>query len=224
LQQEQLARHILQLLFRIDEALAPEYVSVGSRWDTVNQEAIEELARWWPQQKNISLERRRPFQSAAVISMWPTVTGGYSSFFYWLSARYVGLPHGLPNFLGFANALYELLRPTYGNIHPTQDALAMATIHDPKYGKTIIPTELKKGLPAVYWGNFFGPDYVSLISKSTMQQVSALQTFELSDGGVLVLTTSTPLEIDHDLQAQIRDEIGHEFFFEWGKTSPARVP
>lgn len=223
LRQEELARRVLQLLFANDAALAPEYVSVGERWKRVGVEDIGKLSRWWPKQVNISLERRAPFESAVAIAMGGA-SSDYNSLSFWVATDYFSDRDNLHRFLEFSIALYETLSPAYGYIHPTKDELAMSTVDDPRYGKTIVPINLRKGLPAVYWGNFFGPAYVSLIGKRALLQLSGYRKTELVDGGLLILTTRTPLELDHDIQDRVKNEIGEDFFYEWGKNGPGRVP
>jgi hypothetical protein len=223
LRNEQFARRILQLLFTADESFAPEYVSIGERWKRIGAEDIERLSRWWPKQINVSLERRTPFESAVAISMGGA-SGGHNSLILWVATDYFRDQENVHRFLELTIALYETLASDYGYVHPTKDELAMSTVDDPRYGKTIVPINLEKGLPAVYWGNFFGPAYVSLIGKRTLLQLSGYQKIELADGGLLVLTTRTPLALDHAMQDQVKNEIGKEFFYERGKDSRGGVP
>lgn len=223
LRQELLARPVLQLLFGSDATYAPEYVSVGNRWKRVGVEDIEQLSQWWPRQINVSLERRIPYKSAMAVSMGQAASG-FNSISCWITTDYFGEPANLDSFLELSTDLYELLSPTFGYIHPTKDELLMSTVNDPKYGKTIVPINLQKGLPAVYWGNFFGPAYVSLIGRGTLLELTVHRKIELADGGLLILTTHTPLELDHDIQERAKNEIGQDFFYEWGKNTPGRVP
>jgi hypothetical protein len=215
LRQKPLSKRLLQLLFTYDKRFSPEYIGVGNGWKRVTEKKIEDIVRFWPKQLNVSFERRTTFASTVVISLGQLARGGYSTFHFWLDTSYFVVPNRLGHYLEFSLALYDLLSPSYGSIHPTGDAIAMKTVVDPKYGRMIVPTDLNKGLPAVYWGNFFGPDYVSLIGRISLLKLRSSQTIELNDGGILILTTPTPLELDHELQTQIKKEIGEDFFYKW---------
>jgi hypothetical protein len=223
LRQERLAQRLLQLYFTFDESFAPEYMSHGNEWRPVTTSEIGALSRDWPRHVNHSLERRSRFASAMAVSMGGAASG-YSTANFWLSDEYFHFPSNTQRFLYFSDAIYELLSPAYGYIHPTRDVLSMSTIQDPRYGRTLVPVNLKKGLPGVYWGNYFGPKYVGLIGKPTLMKTSVVGKTELSDGGVLLVTTSTPLEPKHTIQTQVKSEIGDEYFYEWGRTTSAKVP
>jgi len=90
--------------------------------------------------------------------------------------------------------LYVLISPSYGSIHRTQDGLEMATVHDPKYGKTIVPTDLKRGCGR-FLGQLLRPEYVDLVGRQRLLSAPCEVARELPDGGVLILLASSPLAL-----------------------------
>lgn len=204
-------KSFLEKIFTFDKRFAPEFVSYKDRWQALNPDIIDRLNKEWTQTFNLSFERRSPFRSAFVFSKG-RVANGFNVFSFWLSQEYFIDTNDTNRFLDFCIAIYEVLSPSYGYIHPTQDIIAMRTYEDPKYGKTIRPVNLKLGLPDIYWGNFFGKSYVSQIGKSHLYQTDCFKITEMSDGGVLFLTTQSPLIPDHDIQLHIMKEIGYEYF------------
>jgi hypothetical protein len=219
--EEEFARRFLTLFLSAASRFAPEYISVGSRWQRIGTEDIEKIVKSWPAQANISLERRTAYASAVTLSMGRAASG-YSLVSFWLSGDFFAVPSNVSSYLSFSTMLYNLLNPTYGYIHPVQDAINMSKVHDAKYGEIIIPINLTKGLPAIYWGNFFGPDYVNLIGKTRLLQTTAYQVVEMSDTGLFLRTTASPLNVDHESQTQIKGQIGQEYFYDWGASESTR--
>lgn len=222
LKKEEFAKQFLKLFFISDSRFAPEYISVGDKWQRIEFEDVEEIARNWPRQINASLERRTDYTSAIAVSMGKAASG-YNLVNFWLNKDFFFNLDNIHAFLDFSFRLYNLIRPTYGYIHLTEDSINMSTVYDTKYGKTIVPINLSKGLPAIYWGNFFGPDYVSLIGKTKFLHSSAFRVVEMSDTGLFLRTTDSPLNIDHETQNQIMNSIGREFFYEWGSNRSTRT-
>jgi hypothetical protein len=222
LKREEFAKQFLKQFFTVDSYFTPEYISVGHKWQKIGFEDVEGITRNWSKQTNISLERRTGYTSAIAVSMGKAANG-YNLVNFWLNRDFFLNIENTPVFLDFSFGLYGLINPVYGYIHLTKDAINMSTINDAKYGKTIVPINLNKGLRSIYWGNFFGPDYVSLIGETRLLQTNTFQIVKLSDGGLFLSTTDSPLNIDYEIQIEIMKKIGQEFFYEWGTNKSNKV-
>lgn len=222
LNEEEFARQFLKLFFTVENRFSPEYMSVGNKWKRIGFKDVEEIARNWPRQKNIPFERRTEYPSAIALSM-RKAANGYNLVNFWLNTDFFANLDHVQIFLDLCFRIYDLINTTYGYIHLTKDAISMSTVDDAKYGKTIVPINLNKGLPAIYWGNFFGSDYVSLIGKTKLMDLSIFRIAEMSDGGLFLRTTDSPLNINHEIQTQIINRIGQEFFYEWGSNKSNRT-
>ncbi len=135
-------------------------------------------------------------------------------------------------FLTFAETAYSLFAPVYGSIGHTRD----------RYRKTVLETPIQVsgrilheeahisvnptwGLPGIYWANFLGPKFVSFYSQTKLLAAPVYAKKELSDGGFLILTSSSPLDYPkaetEKLEQDLIEYLGRDTIFD--KNSPDRI-
>jgi hypothetical protein len=72
------------------------------------------------------------------------------------------------------------------------------------------------GLPDLYWINVFGPPYVKLFTREKLLRIPAYKVFELSDRGIYLQLTETPMNSEDDKWDQQRrtsiESLGPECF------------
>lgn len=219
MRREQLARQLLSLIYSQGRELAPEVFERRGRQIRIGPSDFEILIKEWERSYNVLLLREAGFESKIAISMGFAASGGFNTLSIWVEEEYFETSVRTEDFLQMSIAIYAVLCPAYGNIHQTRDALQMATVQDPKYGETILPTDLRKGLPGIYWANFFGLEYVEKIGRQRLLSAPCEDIRELPDGGVLILTTPSPLnpslEVNRAKQKALRDYLGEELFAHW---------
>ncbi len=135
----------------------------------------------------------QPIESEIAINLGFTGSKNYQTFLMWINEKYFTQETSIKNFLKFSISLYEVLTPDYGSIHQTNDAINLATVQHVKFGKTVLPIDLKKGLPNIYWANFFSPVFVDLIGKQKLLDAPVYERMDLPNGGLLLITSPSPL-------------------------------
>lgn len=215
---QEFAQQLLGVIYDQGQEFAPELFDDGKRLVPINLTNFDPLIKKWTYFNNITMRRESKFVSEIAISMGFMASGGFNTLSIWVEEEYFESQSRTENFLQMSVTIYDLLCPVYGSIHQTQDAIKMATVQDPRYGQTVIPVDLRKGLPNVFWANFFGPEYVELIGKHKLLSTPCHEIRQLSDGGVLILTTLSPLAPSLEIrtkQKAVRDYWGEDLFYHW---------
>jgi hypothetical protein len=131
--------------------------------------------------------------------------------------------------LQLARRIYEWGNVIHGSIYHAEDRKAQNHFDQPT---SIVDARkvytggnrLEKGLPGMYWANFFGPIYVAFLGRKRFNTVPAYYKEELPDGGFLLLTSSSPLDYQlpevSALKQSIVRHLGQRAFFD--RTKPAR--
>ena len=226
--QQQVARRLLKLICDPQWDFAPTQLDDGKRWIPIDLTGdLEGLVKRWKHWSSVLMRREMQPESQAAIST-RFAASGFNTVSLWVEETYLQSQLHTEDLLRMSIELYVLISPSYGSIHRTQDALEMATVHDPKYGKTIVPTDLKRGLPGVFWANFFGPEYVELVGRQRLLSAPCKVARELPDGGVLILLASSPLALPIETirarQRAFMTYLGEDLFYHWGQSTAARVP
>lgn len=212
------ARDTLRLLREFPE-FEPQAFQVGERWFPIDGEAPDLAIEHWMRSSTATIRGGDPYKAEFVATTTFTAPGGYNNVIFWVEEAYFHVPENVERFLHLSAKMYSLLHSVYGNIHQTDDSIAMATITDSRYGETVVPTDLRKGLPNVYWANYLGPHYVSLIGKERLLATPCDRVQELPDGGVLVILGPSPLaaigEQIRSTQRAIKSYWGDRFFYHW---------
>lgn len=216
-----LAKNLLKILYVQGYKFAPEKYDAGKRWEPIHSDNRNSLVEKWSHSNNILMRGDKEYKSEVAIHMGFAASADYNNIIIWVEESYFTSSNHINNFLEMSIAIYELLSPTYGQIHQTLDTIKMATVTDPKYGETIVPTNLRKGLPGVYWANFFGHHLVEKISKVALSRIPCERIGELDDGGILLVLTQSPLKPSNTTfrsrQKSAKDIIGNELFYQWEK-------
>ena len=209
-----LGRNFLSLIFEIGKDYSPSKIDFGKQWRSVEENNMGPILALWENSDNMLFRREYQYESELAILLGKT-TDGYSIMTYWVDETYFDEEMHIQNFISLAIQLYNLIHPDYGWIHQTQDEISMATIQHPIYGPTIIPVNLAKGFPNIYWGNIFGPENVDSIGRDRLLSAPCYEILELSDGGILIRTSASPLYPNRDRKQQIvlRKYLGESFFY-----------
>ena len=126
----------------------------------------------------------------------------------------------------YSKRLYKLFSSIYANIAHDEDMDRQNTIYTyyraghPREGKWRsmegFGGDIRKGIPGVYWANFFSKVYVEEIGKKKFRTAPCHKRYELFDGGFLLLTSESPLDWQkpevQELRRAMRDHLGYEYF------------
>ncbi len=220
MRQQKVAAQLLEIVYHQGKEIAPEMFDNRGRWVLVDPRDYEVLVKQWEHFTNVLMHRKSRYESELAISMSFAASGSFNTLNLWVEEEYFESPSRITAFLEMSTAIYNLLHPAYGRVHQTQDAIEMATVPDPKYGKTVFPVDLRKGLPGIFWANFFGPEYVKAIGKHKFLSAPNVNVIELLDGGVIALTGSSPLDpflkLNREKRRAIENHLGTNFFQKLG--------
>lgn len=87
-------------------------------------------------------------------------------------------------------------------------------------GRGVGGANLRRGLPGIYWANFFGPKYVEWFGREKFDSIDAYQAERLPDGGWMIISRPEVLTWDEPAirkrEQQIIEQLGRDAFFEMG--------
>jgi hypothetical protein len=207
-----LATGLIRLFLEHAEQFSPNSMEMDGRWRRIDNDSLEEAVAYWARSYNVLLQRQVDYESQLAVSMGGMASGGFNMVDFWIDASFFASREAISSYLQFCVALHDLLKPVYGNIHQTGDAIRMATVDHPKYGPTVMPVDLRKGLPDIYWANFFGPEYASSIGLDRLLTAPCHERRMLEDEGVLLVVTESPLAIRREQQHAVKNHIGLSHF------------
>jgi len=216
LRDRDIGEKFLSILYDYGQDYAPEKVDYGKKWKPLRSNHFSSLLENWPKVNNVLFKRDRKYESeiAILLGDLPKTPKGLSC---WIEESFYRDPSNREQFLETAKLFYDLLHPHYSLIHSAEDMLEMATVQDPRFGKTILPINLEKGFPGIYWANFWGPSYVDKLGRKKLLSAPSYKVEELSDGGLLVLTAPSPLvQSNTELKLrckELKDYIGKDNFY-----------
>lgn len=223
LRRPRIAEQVLMAFYEIDYEFAlTTFDDHGHRLD-VDYSNLRPVLDLWGNSENVLLQRPQKYKAELAISMTQAASG-FNTLSFWLEVSYFHREHSAEQFLTLCRKIYEIMAPAYGSAHLNSEAIAMATVEDSQYGRTIVPVNLKKGLPDIYWANFFGLPYVDLFTKRKLLLADCDKKVELSDGGFLLVTSKSPLKANRHRQNQLKAFLGEQYFFKWRQTSPSLAP
>ena len=207
---------LLSLLYRLGPMIAPAQVDLGGRWQTIEHADLQPVSRMWKQSNSAVFRRMNRHESHLAIVL-RGVGSGFQSVDYYVDEGFFRRPEQVQQFLELSEAIYDLINPVFGSAHETRDSINLSTIHDPRYGRTMLPVNLDKGLPGPYWANYLGPGYVAKLGKTKLLSAPCYQVRELADGGVLLLIAASPLnpatEANRSAQKRLREYLGDDLFY-----------
>jgi hypothetical protein len=195
--------------------LLPNQIDYGLGWRMIDYSNIDSILDFFDTKDNLLFQRENGFQTKLAISQLGKGLG-LKTMNFWVDEAFFTKKQQVNIFLDACIAMYDLLHPEFGLIHQTSDILEMATITGPKY-KTITAINLNKGLPGVYWANFFGPKYVEKLDEHKLLLAPCHKTIKLSDGGILILISPSPLNPEKKenriKQLDIKQHLGKQYFY-----------
>lgn len=149
-----------------------------------------------------------------------------------LHDEYFASDANVSKFIDFSDKLYSIFNSFQGNISHKKDWDLKTVVLAPiKVGDRTVNAEAHmspqptKGLPGVFWANYFGPPFVKFYSKSKLEKAPNYQRRELPDGGYLILTSHSPLDYAKPetkrLEQALIEHLGKDSVFD--KRYPDRV-
>jgi hypothetical protein len=143
---------------------------------------------------------------------------------------YVRQPERLSEWIEFSFGLLELQQAWYARFALGVEQYAKNVMswwtqypraRDPEKGvenEGGVGVELEKGIPGVYWGNYFGPFYVEWFGREKFKTLPCVEKRWLDTGGVFFTTASTPFDWDapeaRQLQQAVKEHLGADAFFD----------
>ena len=77
---------------------------------------------------------------------------------------------------------------------------------------------LEKGIPGIFWGNYFGPFYVDWFGREKFNTLPCSYKKEMPDGGIFFTIVPTPerwnTEEAREMESRIRNHLGVDAFFD----------
>ncbi len=177
---------------------------------------------------DVFLERRRCPKYLFHL-MWyhndaPFHVSGYS-----IEEKWIASSARLEEWLTFCFSLLPLHETWYGHWALTRETEAKQklTWRAPQGARghrrgsvleSLFGGELAKGIPGVFWGNYFGPFYVNWYGREKIQSLPCVEKRDLPDGGIFFTTAPTPFDWDKPewrrLQRQVMVHLGADTFFD----------
>jgi hypothetical protein len=149
---------------------------------------------------------------------------------YHVEQDYVRRPERLSEWLDFSFGLLELQQAWYarfalGAEEDAKNVMSWWTRHprarDPQRGvenEGGVGVELEKGIPGIYWGNYFGSFYVEWFGREKFETLPCVEKRWLDTGGIFFTTASTPFDWDtpqaRRLQQEVKQHLGSAAFFD----------
>jgi hypothetical protein len=209
-----IGEQILSIINILGKNIAPQQVDIGEGWQPISPLNYHFLEPIWPNLNNILFRGGSEYKSQLGLLLGEELSRP-KPITLWIDESYFSNEKHIQMVLDMSIQLYDLVRPEYGSIHSAQEGSNMATFEHPKYGKTILPINLVKGIPGIFWANFFGPKRVDAIGKEKLLSAPWFTTIDLSDGGYLTLLESSPLNksINRTRMEELQVFLGLENFY-----------
>jgi hypothetical protein len=208
---------ILSYLLQKTAPYSPEFVDYGKKWKNLTPSCISTLIPEFLGVRNFHFKRNSKYRSEISVLVHEQKSPSYNIFTMWVEDNFFQERVRIESFLATCIFMYTILQPFYGFIHQTDDKVKMTTIQHPHFGKTFLPIDFSKGLPGVYWGNFWGPPFVSQIGMEKLKLPPSYSTQVLDDGGILLLLDSSPLNYENASTRKsiktLRNYLGDELFY-----------
>ena len=211
---------ILKVLLNHDEAYAPDSAELG-RADNYKVMPFEQhmttgLSQKWdntPPPEIWHLRREKPAGLLVTLSK-SSLT--FEPFLIQVDREFLGQSKRIGEFLEVVEEFYNVLHPAHGDIH----LIEMRRLYDSPFSraKMGLGINLKRALPDLYWANFLGPEYVSMFGLDRLLSTPCHSKEELSDGGVLLILSSSPIDYLGDpvgfdlLRQKAKEHLGVEAF------------
>jgi hypothetical protein len=139
-----------------------------------------------------------------------------NNFGHYLMASHLGKGLSLQEYLDFLTDLFLLFDFEYGKVCHADD-WDIKNMQIDGHGMKALSGGLGKHLPGIYWANFFGRRYVEFFGRDRLLNAPAYKIEELENGGILLLTSESPLDFERE-EVKLREKeiiqfLGEEAFF-----------
>jgi hypothetical protein len=210
----EVGEQILTTLNMHGENIAPEFVDFGKGWQSLSIMGYDALKEIWTNSNNLLFIRESKYRCQLAL-MLDGLTVRVKPITLWMDEDWFSTLEQIQLFIAISKVLYEIIQPEFGFIHKTDDKIKMATFHHPKLGNTVLPINLNKGIPGIYWANFYGPNIIKSIGKDRLLSASWYRYENLSDGGLFSLTGSSPVSDSPSryIQRKLERELGEKQFY-----------
>lgn len=210
-----------------DRTLTPERIddAVSLIVNRVGQELDLERAF-----SMVFFERKRPPLCSYRVEWSKLPHRAFALSSYDIKCEFIKLPEEVNDWLDFIFGLLELHDAWYALFALDVETQAKnylswhrlsARARDQRkgvQGSRGVGVELNKGIPGVYWGNYFGPFYVDWFGHERLESLPCLEKRWLPTGGIFFTTAPTPFDWDTreacELQRGVRDHLGADAFFD----------
>jgi hypothetical protein len=149
-----IGEQLLSIINSSEKNIALQQVDFGDGWKPISPVNYHPLETIWPNLNNILFRGESGYKSQLGLLLGEGLSRP-KPMTLWIDESYFSDEKHVQKSLDISVQLYELLHSEYGSIHRAQDESNMATFEHPRYGKTILPIKLNKGLPGIFWANFF---------------------------------------------------------------------
>lgn len=155
---------------------------------------------------------------------------GFAVSTYHIEEQYIRDPLHLSEWLEYARGLLELHNAWYAAFALSAEIHEKNFLHwyaqhpyalNPEQGVETargVGVELHKGIPGVYWGNYFGPFYVDWFGREKFERLPCVEKHWLDKGGIFFVTAPTPFDWDtpdtRQLQEAVKQHLGVDAFFD----------
>ena len=82
-----------------------------------------------------------------------------------------------------------------------------------------VGVKLEKGIPGVYWGNYFGAFYVDWLGREKFKELPCVEKRWLDNGGIFFTTAPTPFDWNtpaaRQLQQSVKEHLGEDAFYDY---------
>jgi hypothetical protein len=131
--------------------------------------------------------------------------------------------------LDLLESFYRILDASYGRAGPEE--MRRRPIIDPvKRTRLYGGTNLARGIPEVYWANFFGPEYVEMFGPEKIFSAPCYEVKKLKGGGALLLLSQSaldylksPKEFER-IRERLKEHLGREAFDTGNRGNQGKVP
>src|SRR4029077_11295862 len=211
-----LLRSLVQALTSGGGIYIPETVEISGLKGKLrfNLDEMESLSKRWDSETPIStwiLSRERPMQIRVTVGKGRLP---FEPFSIDIEQAYFGAPGRSAEFLSVVREFYNILHPAYSEAR----VFEMARSYQSPLGRVTPGMDLERGLPEIYWANFLGQEYVEMFGKERVYSAPCYSIEPLSDGGALLLLSSSPLDYLNDPEgldtrrSDIKKHLGLEAF------------
>jgi len=193
-------RQLLELLTSQGGIYPPEEVEVWKQGETfervkflpeIQNTILDEWEGLRGPTKTFNLLRWNPVQVQIIVEL--DDFANFDSLSLHVAKSYFADFSNLSGFLEISRKLYSLLSPCYGDLSTWEMHRRVKSSSVESWPGTDL---VRKGLPGIYWANFFGPEYVGMFGRNQLFSAPCFKVEELPVGGALLILTESPLDFE----------------------------